>query len=143
MSALYEKDFYLWLTETAQLLRDGRLNQLDIPHLVEEVEAMGRSEKRAIESNLIILLIHLLKWQFQPNRRSDSWRYTIIEHRDRLHKYLADSPSLRPYLLEVFAECYQRARRLAAAETGLKIDTYTVEPPFSSEEAVDPEFLPD
>lgn len=140
---LYEKDFYLWLTETASLLRDGRFSELDLLNLIEEIETLGRSEKRAVESNLVVLLIHLLKWKYQVNKQSNSWRYTIEEHRDRLHSYLSDSPSLQPYLLGVFAECYQRGRRLAAAETGLKIDTFPTKLPFTPEEALNVDYLPD
>lgn len=141
--ALYEKDFYLWLTETAQLLRDGQLNQLDIPNLLEEIEAVGRSEKRAVYSNLKIVLLHLLKHKYQQDKRTNSWRASIREHRQRLGRDLADSPSLKPYLTEVFSECYQDARSLAADETGLVIDTFPVESPFGLGEALDPEFLSD
>jgi hypothetical protein len=140
---LYEKDFHLWLTETASLLRERRFSKLDLPNLIEEIETLGRSEKRVVESNLVVLLIHLLKWKYQFNKRSHSWRYTIEEHRDRLHSYLSDSPSLQPYVLGVFAGCYQRGRRLAAAETGFTIDSFPTESPFTPEEALDVDYLPD
>lgn len=141
MNTTYEQDFYLWLKETAVALRSRNWAELDIDNLVEEVEAMGRSERRALESNLIIVLIHLLKYQCQVNRRSKSWIYSIEEHRCRLKKYLSESPSLRPYLEEILAESYERARRLASSETGLEIEIFP-EVPYTIEQALDINFLP-
>jgi CRISPR/Cas system CMR subunit Cmr4 (Cas7 group RAMP superfamily) len=86
VKTLYETDFNLWLEETALLLREGRLDQLDIENILEEIEGMSRSEKDALESNLIRVLQHLLKWNYQPEKRSVSWSYTIIEHSRRLNK---------------------------------------------------------
>lgn len=137
----YEQDFYLWLKETAVALRSRNWAELDIDNLVEEVEAMGRSERRALESNLIIVLIHLLKYQCQVGRRSKSWIYSIEEHRYRLGKYLSESPSLQPYLEEILAESYERARRLASSETGLDIEIFP-EVPYTIEQVLDINFLP-
>ena len=88
------------------LLREHQLSELDIPHLIEEIEDMERSEKRAVESNLVVILMHLLKYQYQPQKRSNSWKGSIREHRRRLRKLLEDSPSLKPYFQAVFHECY-------------------------------------
>jgi hypothetical protein len=140
---LYEQDYYLWLEKTAQILKEGNLQRLDLPNLIEEIEDMGRSEKRTIESNLIIVLIHLLKYKYQPSKRSNSWKFTIKEHRRRLKKNLQESPSLKNYFAEIFAECYQDARDLAATETGLPIDTFPPASPFTFEEALNPDYLPD
>ena len=142
-SALYEDDYYLWLEKTAQLLRKGKLSELDIPNLAEEIEDMGRSERRAVKSNLIVILMHLLQYTYQPDKRSSSWLNSITEHRTRVELVLEDSPSLKPYLEEVFPACYHKARRDAAIETGLPCDVFPLESPFSVEEALSPNWLPD
>jgi Domain of unknown function DUF29 len=140
---LYERDFCLWVEEQGRLLKQGRLQELDVANLLEEIEDMGRSEKAAIENNLIVLLTHLLKYQFQPDQRSSSWRGSIVEHRRRLRKLIRESPSLRPYAHEIYAECYGDSCEQAAAETALPADTFPAEPVFSLEQALDPKFLPD
>lgn len=140
---LYENDYLRWLTETAALLRSGQIDQVDILNLAEELEDMGRNEKRAMESNLEVLLRHLLKYRYQPERRSNSWRFTLLEHRDRLAKAFRDSPSLRPYFASIYTDCYTTARQKAAVETGLPPETFPDQSPFSPEDALDPEFLPD
>ncbi len=128
---------------TAEQLRAGRLENLDIENLLEEIEAMARKEKVALESNLEVLLMHLLKCQYQVNKRSSSWRYTIDEHRSRILKVLKVSLSLKPYLKQVFDDCYQEGRRKAAIETGLNISTFPIRSPFSQEETLNPDFLPE
>lgn len=139
---LYEQDYHLWLIKTAKLLKEGKISEVDIPNLAEEIEDMGRSEKRAIESNLEIILMHLLKYIYQPEKRSSSWQYTLFEHRKRLRKAFKESPSLKKYFEQVFKECYQDARKMAAIETGLDLDTFPLECPFTSEETLDEEYLP-
>ena len=141
-STLYEKDYYLWLKNTANLLGEENLAQLDLPHLIEEIEDMGKRERRSLYSNLKILLMHLLKYRYQPEKRSHSWRYTIEEHRQRIAEALSDSPSLKGYLLEVFDKCYQDAKKLAAKETGLALAAFPPESPFTTEETLDPDYLP-
>jgi hypothetical protein len=143
LSILYEQDYYLWLETTVRLLREGQLSELDVANLVEEIDDMGRSEKRAVYSNLKILLIHLLKYSYQAEKRSKSWLASIVEHRQRLRKAFKESPSLQAYFTEIFNECYQDARELAAAETGLEIDAFPVEPPFTPEETLNSDYLPD
>ncbi|OKH26957.1 hypothetical protein NIES1031_09490 [Chroogloeocystis siderophila 5.2 s.c.1] len=142
-STLYEQDYYLWLEKTSSLLRDGRLSELDIPHLIEEIEDMGRSEKKAVKSNLIIILMHLLKYKYQPEKRSNSWLLTIFEHRRRLRDDFADSPSLKRYFDEVFEQCYKDARISAAIETGLPTETFPKQSPFTPEEALNADYLPE
>ncbi len=141
-AALYDSDYLSWLAETAELLRSGRLNQIDVLNLAEELDDMGRSEKRAVESNLEVLLRHLLKYQYQGDRRSNSWRFTILEHRDRIAKAFRDSPSLRPYFASIYADCYTLARKKAAVKTGLSLETFPERVPFTPEAALDTEFLP-
>ena len=140
---LYDRDFYLWLQETAQLLRNGEFDKLDIENLVEEIESMGRSDKRSIESNLEVVLMHLLKYKYQQERRSNSWRLTIFEHRDRLRKAFRESPSLRPYLATEFEDCYRSARKKASIETGLSIATFPQDSPFTAEQALAEDYLPE
>jgi Domain of unknown function DUF29 len=141
--SLYERDFYLWLEKQATRLRDGRLDQLDVANLLEEIEDMGRSEKRAVEGNLVVLLTHLLKYRFQPDQRSSSWRGSMVEHRRRLRKLLRESPSLLPIARAMFSECYADSCEQAAAETGLSPDTFPAELPFTLEQVLDPKYLPD
>ncbi len=138
----YEKDYYLWLENTADLLREEKLAALDILHLVEEIEDMGKSEKRSLYSNLKILLMHLLKYRYQPEKRSNSWRYTIEEHRQRIAEALSDSPSLKNYLLEIFDKCYQDAKQLAEKKTGLGLEAFPTESTCTTEETLDPDYLP-
>lgn len=142
-ASLYEQDYWLWLETTAKLLRSGRLHEVDVDNLAEEIEDMGRSEKRSVESNLEVVLMHLLKYKYQPARRSSSWRYTLLEHRNRLRKALRESPSLRPYYQQVFKESYETARKLAAVETDLPIAQFPAESPFTPEQALDADYLPD
>ncbi len=141
--ALYELDFYLWLENTANLLKKRQLNAIDYDNLIEEIESMGRSEKDALESNLEQLLMHLLKWKYQPDKRSNSWQYSIAEHCLRLKKAFKKSPSLKRYLEEVFDDCYQDARLLASRETGLSKETFPIICPFAKENIFNPEYLPE
>jgi Domain of unknown function DUF29 len=141
--SLYERDFYLWLEQQATLLRDGRLGELDIANLREEIESMGRKDKKAIQSNLVVVLTHLLKYQFQPDQLSSSWRGSILEHRRRLRYDFKDSPSLRGHASEVFTQAYEDAREQASAESGLPLRQFPKASPYTLEQVLDPKFLPD
>ncbi|TYQ31302.1 DUF29 domain-containing protein [Pseudanabaena sp. UWO310] len=143
LNRVYEQDYLLWLEMTSEQLRTGKLENLDIENLLEEIESMARKEKVALESNLEVLLMHLLKYQYQVNKRTSSWQYTIDEHRSRILKAIKVSPSLKPHLKQVFDECYQEGRRKAAIETGLNISTFPSESPFSQEQTLNPDFLPE
>ena len=124
---LYETDFNLWLEETANLLRQKKLDQLDIDNLLEEIEAMGRSEKRAMVSLLTRLFEHLLKltyWQAQQEYNARHWRGEILNFRKQIKKELKASPSLKRYLREIRDECYQDAREIVAEVSGLPIETF-------------------
>ena len=142
-SNLYNEDFYLWIETTAKQLKNGNFAEIDLENLIEEIESMGRSEKRALKSNLLILLMHLLKYKYQPDKRSNSWLSTIFEHRRRLKEELTESPSLKKYFSEVFSECYQDARKLASLETGLSVDTFPVDCPFTTDEILNQDYLPE
>ena len=141
--SLYERDFYLWLEQQAARLREGRLDQLDVANLLEEIGDMGRSEKRAIEGNLVVLLDLSAQVPIQPDHRSSSWRGSIVEHRRRLRKLFRESPSLLPIARAMFSECYADSCEQAAAESGLSPDSFPAEPPFTLEQILDPKYLPD
>jgi hypothetical protein len=143
MADLYEKDFYAWATEQASLLRAGKLSAADIEHIAEEIDSMGRTEKRELVSRLTVLLVHLLKWQFQPARRGSSWTHSIANSRDQLTDHLADNPSLKARLPESVSAAFRYARRTAADETGLDDTTFPVECPWSFDQMMDENFWPD
>jgi len=139
---LYDQDYHLWLKTTANQLREGKLAEINLPYLIEEIESMGRNEKNSLTSNLQILIMHLLKYKYQPEQRSNSWLFTIFEHRDRIIEAFEVSPSLKVYYEDVFDRCYNKARKKASLETGLPISYFPPESPFTSEETLDIEYLP-
>ena len=141
-ATLYEHDFYAWANEQAALLRAGNLSAADIGNIAEEIESMGRSERRELVSRLTVLLLHLLKWQYQPDRRGASWEAPIANTRDDLSDHLADNPSLKAQLPESIVAAYRRARRDAAGETSLRIATFPQACPWTCEQAMDEEFWP-
>jgi predicted DNA-binding ribbon-helix-helix protein len=141
--SLYEQDYLLWIETTLNQLRQGRLTELDLTNLIEEIEDMGNSQKLALESNLRVLLMHLLKWKYQQNKRTNSWKYTIVEHRKRIIKSFKTSPSLKRYFEQVFPECYQDAKDLAVAETGLSEETFPDRCPFDREDVLNSNYFPD
>ncbi len=110
-NSLYDRDFYAWANEQAALLRAGRLTEADIENIAEEIESMGRSEKRELINRLAVLLSHLLKWQFQPAFRGNSWRLTIEEQRNRVDDHLGDNPSLKSQLDQAMRTAYRSARQ--------------------------------
>lgn len=139
---LYERDFHAWIQENARLLKEQQWSEVDWVNVIEEIEALGRAERKALRSNLIRVVQHLLKWHYQPQKRSRSWIKTIVEHRQRIASDLKDSPSLKPYLEEVYSECYQNACELASTETGIAQKFFPPEPPFSLAEVLNPNFAP-
>lgn len=140
---LYETDYLQWIETTVEKLRCREYVSVDWENLLQEIEDMGRSERRSLKSNLIVVLVHLLKWQFQPECRSGSWEGSIIEHRRRVREALSDSPSLQPYLESIFAECYSQAVKQAKAETRLPLETFPQQCPYELAEITKDEFLPE
>jgi hypothetical protein len=140
--SLYERDFYAWLEDQAAKLRARSHNDIDWENLAEEVESVGRSQKRELRSRLERLVQHLLKWQFQPGRRSESWRSTISEQRTFIAGLLKDSPSLKRFPAEIFLDAYKNGRLEAIDETGMLASAFPNEPPFNLEQALDRRFLP-
>jgi hypothetical protein len=143
MSATYLADFNLWLDRTAQLLREQRWHEIDVAHLIEEIEDLGKSERRGIASQLTRLLLHLLKWQYQPQRRSDSWLDSITDARTQIELAIEDSPSLKNYPAEKLQESYQRARRQAAKQTNIEISVFPTTCPYSLELVLAEDWLPE
>ena len=141
--SLYDRDFYLWVEQQAALLREGRLDELDVTNLLEEIESLGRKDKKAIQNNLVMVLTHLLKYQFQPDQRSSGWRGSIVEHRRRLRYDFKESPRLRGHASEVFTEAYEDAREQASAESGLPPRAFPKSSPYTLEQTLDPDYLPD
>ena len=139
MSDLYDTDFYAWANEQAALLRAGRAQAADIAHIAEEIESMGRSEKRELGSRLAVLLTHLLKWHAQPERRGRSWLLTIREQRRQVAKVLADNPSLRPHLATLMAEAYEDALLAAQRESDLPESAFPASLPWTFEQAMQDE----
>ena len=142
-SSLYEQDFYAWANEQANLLRTGQLAAADIEHIAEEIESMGKTEKRELVSRLTVLLLHLLKWHFQPTYRGASWRLSIANTRDQLVDHLADNPSLKAKMAEAIASAYRYARRDAARETTLDVATFPTDCPWTFDQILDADFWPD
>jgi hypothetical protein len=142
MPSNYERDFYAWANEQAALLRAGKLSSADIENIAEEIESMGRGEKRELVNRLDILLLHLLKWEFQPGFRSQSWRASIREQRIRLATHLKDNPSLKSKLDEAMAEAYQLAIIEAGRETGLPDSAFPSVCPYAFAQAIDADFWP-
>ena len=142
-NSLYESDFYAWANQQAALLRAGRLAEAEIENIAEEIESMGRSEKREFVSRLTILLQHLLKWQFQPGRWSVSRRLSIENTRLQLEDHLKDNPSLKSQLDEVMRSAYRRALNDAVAETGFARTTFPADCPYTYEQAMHTDFWPE
>ena len=139
----YNTDFYAWTIEQAKRLKTGQWEQLDIENLVEEIESLGKREKQELRNRFRVLLGHLLKWQYQPEQQSNSWRSTIREQRRRIIQHLEDNPSLQPYLPEVFQLGFEDGVDLAVQETNLPEETFPATCPFTLDQALDAEFLPD
>jgi hypothetical protein len=143
VSVTYTADFNSWIQRTAQLLRERRWHEIDLEHLIEEIEDLGKSERRGIASQLTRLVLHLLKWQYQPQRRSDSWLDSITDARTQIELAIVDSPSLKNYPAEQIEQSYQRARRQAAQQTRMPLSVFPDECPYSLELVLDEGWLPE
>jgi hypothetical protein len=141
-TSLYDRDYALWLEATIEQLRSKNFEQVDWENVLDEFEAMSKRDRRSIKSNLVILLLHLLKWEFQPEMRSGSWAGSIIEHRQRLRDLLNDSPSLRNYVAEVISLAYSDAIARAINETRLDASMFPIACPYDILNILNPSFLP-
>jgi hypothetical protein len=140
VGAEYARDFYSWLMEQARHVREGRWNALDRENLAEEIESLGREQFNKLESALRVLMLHMLKWDFQPDRRSRSWWASINEQRLRLDNVLTDNPGLRPRIDEAVARANARARLRAVKETDLEPGSFPETCPYSWSDIVAREF---
>ena len=138
----YTEDFFAWSEEQAELLKARSRTGLDWDNLAEEIESLGKSQRSEIRNRLIVLLLHLLKWHYQPNKRKLGWKASILEARKQLNRELRESPSLRSYPDEVIAEQYEVARLKAAGETELQLETFPTECPYSIADILDESFFP-
>jgi len=143
ISDLYEIDFYAWTQEQVSLLKTQHWDKLDTVNLIEEIETLGRKERQELRNRLGVLLGHLLKWQFQSEKRSNSWLGTIREQRIQIKLLLQDSPSLKPYLDEVFLAAYELGLALAIRETKLGEQVFPEVCPYTPDQSMNPEFLPE
>jgi hypothetical protein len=139
---VYEQDLVAWAFANARLLREGRFDSLDVENIAEELEDMGRSEKRALASHLRVLLLHLLKWQEQPARRSPSWRRSIRNARQEIEEIVAESPSLAQRLPEMIEQAYPKALESAIDETGLPSSSFPPRCPYRQDELLSSAFWP-
>lgn len=141
--SLYTNDFHAWTQEQVNVLKNQQWDRLDTVNLIEELETLGRKERPELRNRLALLLGHLLKWQFQTENRSSSWLSTIREQRIQIKLLLQDSPSLQPYLEEVFLTVYELSLALATRETQLGQQIFPEICPYTCEQTFNSEFLPD
>ncbi len=134
MLATYDTDLMAWAIQTAKLLREKRWAEVDWEHLIEEVEDLEKSERSAIGSQMERVILHLLKWEYQAQRRSDSWLDSINDGRSQIRRKIEDSPSLKNYPDRILEKEYERACREAARQTGLDISTFPITCPYSAEQ---------
>jgi hypothetical protein len=145
IKSLYEQDFYLWIQTTVKLLQEGKLEQLDIDNLIEELDSMGRKEKKELKTRLIVLIEHLLKllfWTEEKDYNARGWRNTVVEQRRQIIYSLADSPSLKSILNDIYLDCYPDARNDTIRKYQLSPELFPQEPPFSLEQVLNPDFIP-
>jgi hypothetical protein len=138
----YEQDFYAWIQHNIALLKQGKLNEINIDILIDELESMAKRDKRELTSRLMILIAHLLKWQFQPDKQSSSWQGSIDEQRIQIIEQLEESPSLKNILPEGIGKAYPKAVTLATKETNLAIETFPKGCPYTIEQLLDENFYP-
>lgn len=141
-TTLYETDVHAWSQRQVELLRAEEFAEVDWVHVIEEIESLGTAQRHELRNRLIILLMHLLKWHYQPELQSRSWQATITVQRDDLELLLNDNPSLRPRLSEFMRDAYGRAVKRAVSETGLRKSTFPAECPYTPDQLLDETFWP-
>lgn len=139
---LYEQDFHSWVNQHITFLNEKKFNKLDINHLIEELESMARTDRRELVNRLIILIAHLLKWQYQPTMKSKSWRASIIEQRAQIEFLLEDVPSLKPHIISAVEKAYPRALKVAITETNLPVSKFSKKCNYSIEQLLDDHYYP-
>jgi Domain of unknown function DUF29 len=139
---LYDADFYQWTQTQASALRAKDIAALDLEHLAEEIESLGKRDRRAVESYLEVILLHLLKWAYQQGRRERSWEKSLLQARHRLAKLLRENPSLANQMPGFLDEGFHHARRLAAIETSLPLTTFPETCPWTGGQVLEEDFWP-
>ena len=142
-SNLHENDLYAWTRQQVQLLKSGQLSALDVSNLIDEVDDMGGSIRNQLESRLEVLLMHLLKWQYQPNYRGRSWQLTIKEQRRKIERLIRKNPSLQNTLDQTLADAYGDAIIAVAKETGMAENIFPEQCPYSIQQIIYSDYLPD
>lgn len=137
---LYETDFYAWTVEQSKLLKEGDFKHLDLVNLVEEIESLGKQQRQELRNRLGVLIGHLLKWDYQPAKRSKSWRVTIREQRREILQILKENPSLKPYLREAMTQAHEVGLDLVVKETPLDYGDLPEHCSYSLEQLFDPDF---
>ena len=137
MTKLYESDFFAWTQDQADALRRRSVNELDWENLLEEVDGLGKQQRSELRNHLIVLLVHLLKWRVQPERRGRSWELTIREQRKQAERVLRGSPSLKPEFETILAEAYETAVLRAERETRLVASAFSETIPFGWREVLE------
>ena len=143
MRTLYNSDFYAWTQEQARLLKETKWDLVDVVNLIEEIETLGRQERKELRNRFGVLIGHLLKWQYQPKNRSNSWLATIREQRRKIEMLLQESPSLQPHLEEALQTGYEDGVDLAVRETNLSYETFPETCSYTLEQVIEAKFLPD
>ena len=139
----HEKDVYGWAIHTAQLLRNEKMSEVDFDGIIEEMEALGRSNEHELINRLALIISHLLKWQFQPNMRGHSWICTIREQRRQVKIHVRKNPSLKSKFKEILADAYDVSIPKAAKETSLEEKTFPTQCPYTFEQLMDETFYPE
>jgi hypothetical protein len=143
LQKIYEKDFNQWLEITAKFLREKNFNALDLDNLINEIESMGNNNKRELKNRLVVLILHLLKWKYQSEKKSKSWLKTINEQRRELEFLLEDNPSLKREIEIEITKCYEKARKEASRETNLDLKIFPSQNPFNLDAILDDDFFPE
>jgi len=145
MGTKYDADVVAWAIEQASLLRTGRLSDLDIEHIAEEIEDVGKSEQRELAGRMAVLLAHLLKWEYQPERRGSSWEDTIRTQRERIERRICKTPSLKASLTDADwqADVWDDAVDDAVKETGMARKVFPRSCPWTKEQIMSQDFYPD
>lgn len=138
----YEHDFYVWVQRHIALLKQGKVSEIDVEHLILELEDMGKSNLRELESRFVVLIAHLLKWQLQPEKRSNSWSSSINEQRVQIARLLRKIPSLKREMPNAIKDAFADAVKLAAKETKLPQATFPNECSYTLEQLLDDDFYP-
>lgn len=139
---LYEKDFYSWIRGQIDILKAGKYEMADIENIIEELEDMGNKNADSIESFFVVIVTHLLKWQYQSDHRSNSWKGSITNGRTRIRRILKKNPGLKSILDELYSDVYSDALAMAVAETGIEISKFPSTNPWSKEEVMSLEYWP-